>query len=104
MDVGESSDIQEGNGGGIPEPGPTHNLARAIPVAFSNHLWKEELITAILTETNRYGDQYAETHRQHLNEHHKSRFHDFFEKGSHYRNYFASLQLPSLWRLLTFQG
>ena len=38
MDVGESSDIQEGNGGGIPEfresSGPTHNLAGAEPVAF----------------------------------------------------------------------
>ena len=36
MDVGESSDIQEGNGGGIPEfresSGPTHNLVGAEPV------------------------------------------------------------------------
>ena len=81
MDVGESSDIQEGNGGGIPEfresSGPTHNLAGAEPVAFFNNLWTEELDTAILTETNRYGDQYTETHRQHLNVHHKSHVHDF---------------------------
>ena len=70
MDVGESSDIQEGNGEGIPEfresSGPTHNLAGAEPVAFLNHLWTEELDMAILTETNRYGDQYTETHCQHL--------------------------------------
>ena len=54
-----------------------HNLAGAEPVAFFNNLWTEELDTAILTETNRYGDQYTQTHCQHLNVHHKSRVHDF---------------------------
>ena len=85
-EIGENNyNVQsDGEDAGIPEfresPGPTCNLAGAEPVAFFNYLWTDELNTSILTETNRYGEQYIQSHREHLNAHPKSRAHDFQRK------------------------
>ena len=50
------------------------------PVEYFQLYFTEELQMPLLHETNRYGDQYIESHEQHLLTHPRARAHDFIKR------------------------
>ena len=76
----ESSEATGGAGIGgdlVRQPGPTRDLGSKTPAEVYQELLTPEIADHILVETNRYADQYVDSHSNYLEVHPRARAHDF---------------------------
>lgn len=77
---GESSEVTDDAGIGgesVTEPVPTRDLGSNTPAEVFQELLIPEIADDILLETNRYADQYVDSHSNYLEVHPRARAHDF---------------------------
>ena len=75
------SELNGGGGGGIPEFTQTSGVMKYMtgmePLSFFYELFSENLIEHIVAESNRYGQQYMDSHATYLEHHPRARAHQF---------------------------
>ena len=72
----EGSD-NDGGDESIPPPGPTKDLSGKTPLDVFEELFTADIAENILEETNRYANQYIDSHSEYLELHPRARAHDF---------------------------
>ena len=79
-DSGRNSDgdRMDATGGSV-SSGTTSNLAGKEPVEVFEQIFTPDIVNTIHNETNRYGQQYIDSHQDHLQSHPRARAHDFIK-------------------------
>ena len=82
-ETGDNGDVEGGESSAfgdssfLANTGPTTNLSSKEPIEVFDELFTHEITNKILVETNRYANQYIDSHEEYLELHPRARAHDF---------------------------
>ena len=84
LDGGDGSASGDGNSRVIPtfsqKVGVVPDMSEKEPVDYYQLFISDSILDNVLEETNRYGQQYVESHQDHLTNHPRARPHDFIKR------------------------